>query len=192
MNLFGWIGEFFLEVMQTVVFVLSVFLIVYLFIMQPHQVSGKSMFPTYEDGDYLLTDKISYVFGSPNRGDVVVFHAPDNAGCPKNTGCDFIKRILAIPGDTLEIKSNTVYVNNIPLEEVYLSDEITTDAKSFTIGRVVTMGSNEYFVAGDNRPNSSDSREWGPISKTDIVGKAVFRYWPFATMGPVQSIDYGF
>lgn len=189
-GIFGWIGEFFLEVMQTVVFVLSIFLIVYLFIMQPHQVSGKSMFPTYENGDYLLTDKISFALGDPDRGDVVVFHAPDSAGCPKGTGCDFIKRVLGVPGDTIEVRDNAIWVNGTRLIEPYIPPENYTEPGSFTRGRSITLSTNEYFVVGDNRPHSSDSRAWGPVTKSDIVGKVIFRYWPLKDMGPIGKIEY--
>src|SRR3990172_12427198 len=98
------IGGFFLDIIETVVIALSIFLIIYLFFMQPHQVNGQSMVPTFEDKEYLLTDKVSYKRRQPERGEIVVFKAPSNAGCPPGGGCDFIKRIMAVPGDSFEVK----------------------------------------------------------------------------------------
>ncbi len=187
---FSSIGEFFLEVTQTVVVVLSIFLILYLFIMQPHQVNGLSMYPNFDNGEYLLTDKISYKTGTPQRGDVVVFHAPETAQCPQGTGCDFIKRIIAVPGETIEVKNNGYYINGEKLVEPYIPDENYTRPGAYTQGRAITLGPNEYFVSGDNRPHSSDSRAWGPITPKEIVGKAFFRYWPIKSIGVIQHMRY--
>lgn len=184
------IGEFFLEVTQTVVVVLSIFLILYLFIMQPHQVNGLSMYPNFDNGEYLLTDKISYKTGTPQRGDVVVFHAPETAQCPQGTGCDFIKRVIAVPGETVEVKNNGYYINGEKLVEPYIPEENYTRPGAYTQGRVITLGPNEYFVSGDNRPHSSDSRAWGPITPKEIVGKAFFRYWPIKSIGVVKHVRY--
>ena len=183
-------GEFFLDVIETVVISLSIFLVVYLFFMQPHQVNGQSMVPNFQSGEYVLTDKISYKMGDPNRGDVVVFHAPESAHCPKGTGCDFIKRVLGLPGESIEIKNNSIYVNGTPLSESYIPPDFEIMPGKFTKGHVVTLGPDEYFVSGDNRPYSSDSRAWGPILKSSIVGKAFFRYWPVDTVGPIEGISY--
>jgi signal peptidase I len=184
------IGGFFLDIIETVVIALSIFLIVYLFIMQPHQVNGSSMFPTYEDGQYLLTDKISYKTGVPKRGDVIVFKAPDSAGCPEGTGCDFIKRIIGLPGDLVEIKDDGVYVNNQLLTEAYLPSTTVTRAGNFTINGAVRVPDNSYFVMGDNRNHSSDSRIWGTVNKNLIVGKVFFRYWPPQAVSLIQSVSY--
>lgn len=180
----------FLDIAETLTIGASFFLIVYLFFMQPHQVNGRSMFPTFSSGDYLLTNKVSYRVGEPEKGDVVVFHAPEEASCPTGTGCDFIKRILAVPGDTVAVRDNGVYVNGERLNETYIPDDYQTLPGKFIEGRTATMGPDEYFVVGDNREFSSDSRVWGPISKSDIVGKAFFRYWPANQMGSVEEVTY--
>ncbi|HEX7017814.1 MAG TPA: signal peptidase I [Patescibacteria group bacterium] len=184
------IGEFFLDIIETLVIAMSIFLVIYLFVMQPHQVNGQSMVPNFQNGEYVLTDKISYKIGDPQRGDVIVFHAPEAAQCPKGTGCDFIKRILAIPGETVEIKNNQVYVNGQAIEESYIPDEFETKAGLFTQNRVITLGPDEYFAVGDNRSHSSDSRAWGPIHRSDIVGKAFFRYWPVTNAGLLSNVSY--
>lgn len=184
------IGRFFLDIIETLVIALSIFLVVYLFLLQPHQVNGQSMVPSFESGEYVLTDKISYKFGEPKRGDVIVFHAPAAAHCPTGTGCDFIKRILGLPGESIEIKSDNVYVDSVPLNEFYIPEDFETLAGSFTRNKKVVLGLNEYFVVGDNRPYSSDSRAWGPIQRENIVGKAFFRYWPPEAMGAIKKIDY--
>ncbi|MBI5151123.1 MAG: signal peptidase I [Candidatus Pacebacteria bacterium] len=191
-NFFSSVGEFFLEITQTVVVVLSIFLILYLFIMQPHQVNGLSMYPNYENGDYLLTDKVSYKTGMPQRGDVVVFHAPEAAQCPTGTGCDFIKRVLGLPGESVEVKDNGIWINGHKITEPYIPEENYTRPGAFTQNRVITLGRNEYFVSGDNRPHSSDSRAWGPITPKEIVGKAFFRYWPPKSFGMFPVYTYAF
>ncbi|PIY80154.1 MAG: signal peptidase I [Candidatus Pacebacteria bacterium CG_4_10_14_0_8_um_filter_42_14] len=183
-----------LDFIETIVIGLSLFLVVYLFLLQPHQVNGKSMFPNFESGDYLLTDKVSYRVGTPQRGDVVVFHAPPAANCPEGTGCDFIKRVIGLPGETVRVNDSTIFVNNQPVDESqYLADTVVTDAGNFTANnRTITLGPDEYFVSGDNRPHSSDSRAWGPISSESIVGRAFVRYWPVSTLGALPKVTYAF
>lgn len=184
------IGEFFLDIIETVVIALSIFLVVYLFFMQPHQVNGQSMVPNFQSGEYVLTDKVSYKMRNPERGEVVVFHAPKAANCPEGTGCDYIKRVLAVPGETISLSDNTYFVNGEPIPEDYIPDDFETLPGEFIRGRTVTLGPDEYFVSGDNRPYSSDSRAWGPISKSDIVGRAFFRYWPPQKSGVINKASY--
>lgn len=183
-------SSLFLDIAETVTIGASFFLIVYLFFMQPHQVNGRSMFPTFSSGDYLLTNKVTYRTGEPQRGDVVVFHAPPEASCPTGTGCDFIKRIIAVPGETIALHDNAYYVNGEPIQEEYIPADFKSLPGRFIEGRTVTMGPNEYFVSGDNREYSSDSRVWGPIGKEAIVGKAFFRYWPTSEIGVIESVSY--
>lgn len=184
------LGEMFLDMIETVVIALSIFLVVYLFFMQPHQVNGQSMVPNFLSGEYVLTDKISYRLGDPKRGEIVVFHAPEAAQCPKGTGCDFIKRVLAVPGETVAVANDSIIVNGVPLNEPYIPDEFEILPGAFTKGKTITLGPDEYFVSGDNRPYSSDSRAWGPIRKEDIVGRAFFRYWPLDKFGLLPKTTY--
>jgi signal peptidase I len=189
-NVLTSLGEFFLDIVETVVIALSIFLVVYLFFMQPHQVNGQSMVPNFQSGEYVLTDKVSYRIGDPQQGDIVVFHAPEAANCPKGTGCDFIKRILAVPGDTVEVRDNSIIVNGKALPEPYIPEDFQTLAGAYTKGRTITLGEDEYFACGDNRPYSSDSRAWGPIKKSDIVGRAFVRYWPLSKAGMLPKTTY--
>jgi signal peptidase I len=184
------IGAFFLDMIETLVIALSIFLVVYLFFMQPHQVNGQSMVPTFLSGEYVLTDKVSYKMRNPYRGEVVVIHAPEAANCPKGTGCDFIKRIIGLPGEIVEVKNNHIYVNGTALEEPYIPADYETLAGKFTQHGAITLGPDEYFVSGDNRPYSADSRTWGPVLKSGIIGRAFFRYWPMSVIGIIPEVKY--
>lgn len=184
------LGGFFVDIVETVVVALSIFLIVYLFLMQPHQVNGQSMVPNFQDKEYLLTDKITYKRRTPDRGEVVVFHAPPRAGCPEGAGCDFVKRVIGLPGETIEVKNFSVFINGKKLSETYLPSDYKTLPGAFTSNGPVKIGPNQYFVLGDNRSHSSDSRVWGPVEINDIVGRVFFRYWPPDAMGKIEHAEY--
>jgi signal peptidase I len=184
------IGSGFLDLIETIAISLSIFLVVYLFLMQPHQVNGQSMVPNFQNGEHVMTDKITYKMRDPLRGEIVVFHAPPAAGCAEGTGCDFIKRIIAIPGDTIAVKDNAVWVNGEKLPEPYIPADYEILAGRATLNQEIYLGSNEYFVVGDNRPHSSDSRSWGAITKDDIVGRVFLRYWPPKEISLIQKADY--
>lgn len=176
------VGSFFMDIIEVFVISMSIFIVVYLFLMQPHQVKGNSMFPTYHDGEYLMTDKVTYRFREPKRGDIVVFKAP------VNEDFDFIKRVIAVPGDKILIKDGEVYVNGEMLNEVYLPDEYDTRGGRFLReGVEAEVPEGTYICIGDNRGHSSDSREWGPVPKENIVGRVFFRYWPFNRFGLVGN-----
>lgn len=175
------IGIFF-DAIESIVVALSIFVVIYLFLVQPHKVIGASMDNTFHDGEYILTDKLSYRFHEPQRGDVIVFKAP------KNPDFDYIKRIIGVPGDTISIKDGYVYVNNQKFNENYVKSEtIILPGQYLSEGQEIKLNSNEYFVLGDNRSHSSDSRQWGLVPKKDIVGKAFFRYWPITKFGVIQK-----
>jgi len=182
-KIIDWVLDF----VETVVTSLAIFFVIYIFIVQPHQVNGHSMDPNLRTGEYLLTEKISYRFGQPQRGDVIVFKAPLNACIGDN--CDYIKRIIGLPGETVKIANGKVYVNGEVLDESkYLSDSVITGAADYTAGdKEVVLGEGQYFVCGDNRQQSSDSRYWGPIEESSIIGRAFFSYWPVATMGLIKQ-----
>ncbi len=179
------IGAFFLDLIETVVIALAIFVVVYLFLVQPHQVKGRSMVPNFEDGEYLLTDKVSYKIGQPSRGDVIVFKAPENEKY------DYIKRIIGVPGDTVSISGGRVYINGIRLEEDYLPQDFVTRGGSYlSEGDSVVVEDGEYFCVGDNRSHSSDSREWGMVPQENIIGRAWFRYWPPGSIELLKGAKY--
>ena len=170
----AWFLFISLAIFAVIPFILAFFVLFYLFVGQSNQVRGGSMLPNYNDGEYFLTDKISYRLVSPKRGDVIVFRVPHNLNI------DSFKRIIGLPGEEVMIRDGKVYINSEVLEEDYLP------ANSFTSiyyggfmqeGVPVTVAHDSYFVLGDNRAMSSDSREYGLVSNRYIIGKLWFRYY---------------
>jgi signal peptidase I len=184
------LGSFFLDTIQTVVLALSIFVVVYLFLLQPHQVKGSSMFPNFHNDDFLLTDKITYRFGEPSRGDVIVFKAPPSEPCAAEE-CEYIKRIIALPGEVVKIQDEHVYINGQRLNESYLDESISTSPGSlFQEGNELTVPAETYLALGDNRPYSRDGREFGFIKREVILGKAWVRYWPLNAIGLIPTAKY--
>lgn len=175
---------FFLDFLETIVVSLAIFAVVYIFLFQPHQVDGRSMEPNFQNGEYILTDKISYRFHTPNRGDVVVFHSPQD---PR---VDFIKRIIGVPGDNVKVVGGYVYLNDLKLDEQYINDPGSVLSGRFMReGVEIEVPFGQYLVMGDNRLHSSDSREWGLVTSGGIVGRAFFRYWPIPDFGIVDTAE---
>lgn len=171
-------GSHIVEFIQTLAVFAAIGAAVYYFVAQPHKVSGPSMHPTFKNGDYILTDKVTYRFSEPKLGDVVVFKNP------RDESQDFIKRVMGTPGDKVKIQNRKVYVNDQLQKETYLDPKVETDPHAFMPENVeVTVEPGRYLVFGDNRLQSSDSREWGFITKSEIIGKVFFRYWPWESFG---------
>ncbi len=174
--------EFVMDILETVVFIGSLFIVVYLFIVQPNQVKGASMEPSFYSGEYILTSKVTYRFRSPHRGDVIVFKAPTNQDI------DYIKRIIGLPGDKIMVKNAIVYVNGTPLNETYISDKTNLwEGGYLKDGMPITIPPGDIFVLGDNRPRSSDSREFGPVPEDSIIGQVFYRYFPANKMGFIMD-----
>jgi signal peptidase I len=152
-------------------FFLLLFLIVLfrIFVLEPHNVSGSSMDNTFKDGDYVLVDKLTYRFKAPEAGDVVVFNPPASI----ENKSRFIKRIIAVPGQTIEVKETGTYVDQKPMSEDFV---MYKSNKTFAS---TSLEDNQYFVMGDNRYVSYDSRYWGPILKDEIQGRVLLRLYPF-------------
>ncbi len=181
------IGSFFLDIIEVVVLAIAIFLFVYLLILQPHKIKGASMEPNLPNGQYLLTDKLTYRFREPERGDVIVFSAP------ANEGEEFIKRIIGIPGERVAIKDGLVYINGMLLVENYLAEGTTTPSGIFLKeNEEILVPKDNYIVLGDNRRFSSDSRAWGFISKDEITGRAWLIYWPIPEAGLIEEVEYSF
>jgi signal peptidase I len=173
------------DILQTIVLAAAIFVIIYLFAAQPHLVKGSSMEPNFHDGDYILTEKVSYKFREPKRGEVIIFKAPNRPDA------DYIKRVIGLPGETMKVIEGKIYINNTPLDEQYepissqtFSGRFLEENKEFTIPQ------NQYFVFGDNRSHSSDSREFGPVDKELIIGRALVRYWPVPRFGAIKTPFY--
>lgn len=171
-----------IDFIQTLVVFGAIFALIFWQVAQPHRVSGSSMVPTLINGDYILTDKVSYKLGRPKHGDIIVFKNP------KNESEDFVKRIMAGPGDRIKIESGLVYINSKQIPEPYLTSETTTNVRNVPQDGVeLKVKDDNYFVLGDNREHSSDSREWGEITREEIIGKVIFRYWPPQSIGLIRS-----
>lgn len=182
------LGSFILEFVQSIVLALSVFVIIYLFVAQPNEVNGTSMVPNFEDREYLLTDKLSYRFGEPKRGDVVVFKAPPSEPCSEDE-CEYIKRIIGLPGDRVKVMEGKVYVNGEKLGQYFLPEDFVTQPGAYSLEGVEKLVPADYYLCfGDNRSYSRDGREFGPVSRDSIIGKAFFRYWPVSSLGLVPKV----
>lgn len=142
---------------------------------QTFQVDGNAMAPTLKAGEQVLVNKLAYLFHEPSRGDVVVFHFP------LDPSREFIERIIGIPGDTVTIAANQVFVDGVLVHEPYISQPV--NPRSLT----VALGTDQFFVMGDNRPSSSDSRDWGPVPRSLIVGQAVLVLWPLSDWKAISS-----
>ena len=172
-----------LDTVETIAISLAIFLITVGIFVQPHRVEGSSMSPTLSDQEILLTDKISYRFTSITRGDIVIFHAPPD---PRR---DYIKRVVGLPGEEISITNGLVLINGQTIKEPYLKEE--THGNSFLKeGVTITVGADEYFVMGDNRGASDDSRRWGFVPRKNVIGKAWIRYWPITRLWLVQHQTY--
>lgn len=146
-------------------------------------IDGPSMQPNFYAGQFLIISRINYLVGSPERGDIVVFDAPgSDADDPP-----LIKRLIGAPGDLVEVRDDGVYVNGTALQEPY-TKELTTTRRCRDC--VWQLGPDEYFLMGDNRNNSRDSRMFGPVTRDRIIGEAVIRYWPTSDWGIVARAGY--
>ncbi len=183
-SVIGSIGKGIYSLIETILVALVLAIVLYLFIMTPHEVVGNSMHPTYKNGEFLMANKITYRVSQPKRGDVIIFKFSDTQ--------DFIKRIIGVPGDELMIKDGMIYINGDLLDEsAYLESTVITNGGSYLHeGQTITVPDGQYFVCGDNRTNSSDSREFGPIEKEKIKGKAWIVYYPFTEFRVVQHETY--
>lgn len=167
-----------LDWIETIAIALLIAFLIRNFLFQPYRVQMGSMLPTLKENNLIIVNKITYRLNDPKRGDIVVFHPPNGSKSP------YVKRIIALPGETIEIRNGEILINGIPIEEDYIS--IATPG----VYGPLTLGKDEYFVMGDHRNNSLDSREFGPISKESIIGKAALVFWPpsaFAILSDKQS-----
>jgi signal peptidase I len=172
-----------LEIAQTLILTLILFWIVQTFVAQPFQVKQLSMQHTIENDQFVLVDKLTPRFDPYHRGDIVVFAPPQNAETQR--GEPFIKRVIGVAGDTVEIRDGAVLVNGVTLDEPYLYavDAVPQPTEPETDEMSWTVPDGQIFVMGDHRARSSDSRAFGPIDVSSVVGRAWLRYWPLPAFG---------
>ncbi|MDE5124084.1 MAG: signal peptidase I [Trichodesmium sp. St19_bin1] len=167
------------ENIKVVAIALSLSLLIRILIAEPRYIPSDSMMPTLEVGDRLVIEKVSYNFHPPETGDIIVFEPPQQLqryGYAKSQA--FIKRIIGLPGDTIRIEGGIVYINGQPLAENYIAE-----TPEYTLPTSIKIPEEQYFVMGDNRNNSNDSHIWGFLPKKNIIGRAIFRFWPYQRIG---------
>jgi len=177
---------FIYDVFKTVSTVLGVAFLIRFFLIQPFYVSGQSMEPNFHNNEYIIVDQISYRFHAPHRGDVIVFKYP------MNVAFSFIKRIVALPGERITIQNGNIAIYNQEHPQGFgLDEESYIKSSVITIGDIDTiLKEGEYFVLGDNRPNSSDSRQWGILPQHLIVGRVWVVLYPFDNFQTIHTPKY--
>ena len=187
------------EIVETLVLTLVIYLVIHNFVAQPFEVQQRSMFPTIVSGEYILIDKLTPRFGDYEYGDVVVFDPPSSSGL-NSEGIPFIKRVIGLPGDTVTLENGRVFVTRpgespVRIEEAYVVREedgspALTQPRDSNGTREWVVPDGSYFVMGDNRPDSQDSRAFGPITEDLILGRAWLRYFPLERVGLIERPDY--
>lgn len=171
----GWAGKLLLETLEVAVITTLIFLLARVFV-QNYQVDGPSMTPTLLTGQYILVNKSVYFTHGPQRGDVIVFEFPSDHSR------DLVKRVIGVPGDTVITNTDgTVTVDGVTLNEPYVNDHINDSTQTWKVGP------GQYFVMGDNRGDSYDSRDWGLLPAKDVIGEAVIVYWPLSSARSLQN-----
>lgn len=170
------LGTAFREILTFVILAVIIVVPIRLFVAQPFVVEGESMYPTFDSGDYLIVDQLTYRFSDPKRGDVVVFRYPNDERV------FYIKRIIGLPGETVHIKEGVTTVTRADGTEITLDESyVISEDATYTLDR--SLGTDQYFVMGDNRPKSSDSRTWGALPAHDVMGRAFIRLLPAGEIG---------
>ncbi|MCA1571837.1 MAG: signal peptidase I [Chloroflexi bacterium] len=187
------------EIVETLVLTLLIYLVIHNFVAQPFEVQQSSMIPTIVHGEYILIDKLTPRFGGYEYGDVVVFNPPAGSGLDAQ-GIPFIKRIIGMPGDEVSLENGRVFVTRadaspVRIEEPYVLKEPDGSTAATNCPRpdcplTWIVGDEEYFVMGDNRPSSQDSRVFGPVDQDTILGRAWLRYFPLERIGLIERPDY--
>ncbi len=171
-----------LDYAKTFLIVLVLALLLTQFVIQRNTVKGQSMVPTLQDGDELLVEKVSRYFGAINRFDIITV---DTHWVETDHPNRVIKRVIGLPGETIELKEGEVYIDGQKLDQPFLAPELLTVSRDPRFNKV-KLGENQYYVLGDNRNNSTDSRYYGPVPQSAILGKLLVRFYPFASIGVPQ------
>jgi signal peptidase I len=170
----AWLGTTARDVLGTIVPAIIIALLIHVFLAQATRVYGQSMEPNLHTNERLVIEKLSYRFHGPRRGDVVVIKDP--GGSPEL----LIKRVVGLPGERVTVANNRVFIDGVPLDEPYLDQPTQGSGRSWIVPPLTV------FVMGDNRSASRDSRIFGPVSLDEIIGRALFRYWPLTDAGPLH------
>jgi signal peptidase I len=173
------------EVIETIVLTAIVFLVVNI-TARPYRVDGPSMQPGLVTNDLVMVNMLAYDFGNPQRGDVIVFHPPSDPGT------SYVKRVIGVPGDHISITANAVIVNGHTLKETYISSLDPSAPENASVLPNITLGPKQYFVMGDNRQNSTDSRFFGYVPRTNVIGKAEFVFWPLPVLHGISTFSNEF
>lgn len=180
---------FVFELIKIVIVSLVIIVPIRYFLIQPFYVKGASMEPNFFDHEYLIIDEISYRFESPKRGDIVVFRYPRN---PQEY---FIKRIIALPNEKTKIEGGEVYIydEKNPEGKILAEPYLAAGVKTYSLtNEVISLGPDEYYILGDNRNSSKDSRSFGPVNRSFIIGKVLLRGWPFNRVNLFPEQQYSF
>ncbi len=168
------------EVLETMLLIVSIYCLVNLTTAR-YVVEGASMAPNFQTDQFIIVSRLAYLLGAPVRGDVIVFHNPQD---PSH---DFIKRVIALPGEAVRIVNGKIYINGMPIDEPYVAEL----CKPQTCDGSWTLNADQFFVLGDNRNHSHDSHSFGPLDRSLIIGKAWIRYWPPSDWSVIPHYDYG-
>lgn len=176
-------GGWFSDIVLPMIVAFAIVFVVRAFIVGMYYIPSESMLPTLQVNDHVMVTKFTYQMEAPERGDIFVFKYPpnDSSGVPDGEKVDYVKRVIGLPGEVIEIKNGTVYIDGQPLEEPYLAEG--TQMQDFG---PETVPEDAYFAMGDNRNNSNDSRYWGPVEEAYIEGKVQWIYWPLDRWGRVE------
>lgn len=174
---------FIYEIIETLFLIAAIYALVDLASVRFY-VDGPSMEPSFFTGQRIIVSRVSYLWGQPERGDIIVFESPDDPQADP----PLIKRLIGLPGDTVEVRDTLVYVNGALLDEPYFVN--TPCSASSCPDNTWQLGPDQYFVMGDNRNRSRDSRRFGPVSRQHLIGEALIRYWPPADWGVIEHYRF--
>jgi len=172
---------FMYEILETLVLIIAIYALVDLASARFY-VDGPSMEPSFVTGQRVIVSRVNYLLGQPERGEIIVFDSPDRPTIDP----PLIKRLIGMPGETVEIRDSLVYINGVQLDEPYINEPCTRNCED----RTWELGPDEYFVMGDNRNRSRDSRSFGPVKHSHLIGEALVRYWPPADWGLLYKYHF--
>jgi signal peptidase I len=183
---FGSVSTFIFNTIEAIVIALALSIILYLFVATPHEVVGRSMYPNFQNGEYLIGNKVTYRFSNPQRGDVIIYEYDETV--------DYIKRVIGLPGEEISLKNGRVFINDKALDETpYLNDSIYTEGGDFLQEQgSFRIPDEHYFTMGDNRSGSYDSREFGTIAREKVKGKVFIVYFPFSNFRLITHPEIDF